>query len=122
MNKAAQQFADDRTTRNAARATFDARLAQVKADLEARGVGGRIADKASGEVKAALSEGLAVAKESKGVIAGTIGALLLWFFRGPALAAFEDLFKDDAEPGPAPVQEQPDKPRAKRRRAKEAEQ
>lgn len=82
---AESQLAADRANRQAARAVFDTRLAQVKADLEARSVGGRIADKALDETRTALDEAAAIARESKGVIAATIGALLLWAFRGPLI-------------------------------------
>lgn len=87
MTKAEAQLAADRANRQAARAVFDARLAQVKADLETRSLGGRIADKALGEAGTALGEAAAIARESKGVIAATIGALLLWAFRGRLLEA-----------------------------------
>ena len=85
MTKAETQLAADRANRQAARAVFDARLAQVRADLEARGIGERIADKALDETSSALGEAAAIARESKGVIAATVGALLLWAFRGPLL-------------------------------------
>lgn len=76
----------DRETRNAARSLFDSRLAQVKSDLSARGIGGRIADKAKDDARATLTEAVAVARDSKGIIAATAGALALWFFRGPLMA------------------------------------
>lgn len=119
MSEAERRLLEDRATRNAARAVFDGVLSQVKADLAARSIGGRIADQATGETKAALAEGLAVAKESKGIVAATVLALLAWFFRGPLLDAIEGLLGDD--PPPAPVQEQAAKPRAKRRKPKETQ-
>lgn len=97
MSDPAAQLAEDRALRNEARAQFDANLAQVKGDLEARSIGGRVADKASKEARAALLQGLDVAKESKGVIAGTLAALLLWFFRAPIIAAIQDLMSQDDE-------------------------
>jgi hypothetical protein len=118
MTEAERRLIEDRTTRNAARGVFDANVAQVKADLAARSIKGRIADQATGEAKAALAEGLAVAKESKGIIAGTLGGLLLWFFRGPLLEAFDDLLRPGA---PAPVQEAAAKPKTRRRRPKETQ-
>jgi hypothetical protein len=75
-----------RDARNAAREAFDARLRQVRRDLQARGVGGRIADKIGEEARDALDEAIDVASESKGVIAGTIAALALWFLRHPIIA------------------------------------
>ena len=70
-----QRIREDRANRDAARSLFDANLKQLRADLEARGVGGRIADKAKAETTEALAQGLEIAAESKGVIAGTLAAL-----------------------------------------------
>jgi len=101
MSKLIERVIADRTTRNAARAAFDANLAQVHTDLAARSVGGRIADKASDEAQAVLSQTLAVARESKGIIAAIIAALVLWFLRQPLLKAL-------AGSDPAEVQEDQD--------------
>lgn len=119
MSEAERRLLEDRATRNAARTMFDGGLAQVKTDLAARSIGGRIADQATEEVKAAVAEGLAVARESKGMVAGTVLALLAWFFRGPLLDALDGLLGGDASP--APVQEEPGKPRSKRRKPKETQ-
>ena len=70
-----------KATRNAAHAAYSESLAQVQEDLSARGIGGRLADRA-GE---ALAEAVDVANENKGVIAGTIAALGLWLLRGPII-------------------------------------
>ena len=73
----------DRALRDAAKGSFDANVAQVKADFAARGIGGRIADKATKEAKAAARLALEVADENRGIVAGTLGALILWFGRNP---------------------------------------
>jgi hypothetical protein len=91
MNKAERQLEEARDRRNSARARLDARLATVRADVEARGVGGRIVDKAAEEARDAMAEALAVARESKGIIAGTAAALALWFLRNPIIAWAEEL-------------------------------
>ena len=98
MNKAERQLAADRETRRAARLVFDARLAQVKADLAARSVGARVADKAKGDAAAVAQEALAVVKDSKGIVAATVGALALWFLRAPIIAGLSSLF-DKGEQG-----------------------
>lgn len=85
MTPLARDFADARRTRDAARSTFDSRLAQVRADLEARGVGGRIADKVGEEARIVLDEGLAIAAESKGIIAGMVAATSVWLLRHPIM-------------------------------------
>ena len=79
--------------RNAAYDAFQIRLAQVQEDLAARGVGGRIADRA-GE---AMSEAADVAVEHKAVIAGTLAALAVWFLRRPLIAWLAGLWPDDDE-------------------------
>lgn len=91
MNKAELQLDEARDLRNSARARFDARIAIVRADVEARSVGGRIADKAAEEARDAMEEALTIARESKGIIAGTIAALALWFLRNPIIAWAEDM-------------------------------
>ena len=95
MTAAESQLAADRANRQAARAVFDTRLAQVKADLEARSVGGRIADKALDETRTALDEAAAIARESKGVIGGTLALLALWLFRRPIIDALASIFGPD---------------------------
>lgn len=99
MGKLATDVFDARARRNVARRGFDARLEQIRADLEARGVAGRIADKASADVREAIDEAVDVASESKGVIAGAIAALAIWFFRNPILARLEAMLGDESETG-----------------------
>jgi hypothetical protein len=104
VTDAESRLADDRANRKAARGLFDSRLAQVKADLAARSVPGRIKAKATDEVAKGIEQGVTIAKESKGIIAGTAAALALWFFREPLWALGQRLIagKQDS------VQEQVD--------------
>jgi hypothetical protein len=87
MNDAEAKLAQDRGVRQAARGLFDTRLAQVKQDLASRSVPARAKAKVQDEAIKAVDLGLDVAKESKGVIAATLGALALWFFRKPLIEA-----------------------------------
>jgi hypothetical protein len=98
MNDAGSRLAADRANRKAARGLFDSRLAQVKTDLAARRIPGRIKAKATDEAAKGIEQGIAVAKESKGIIAGTAAALALWFFREPLWALGKRLIagKQDA--------------------------
>lgn len=112
MSKSEQRLDEDRANRRAARGLFDQKLAQVKADFAARGVGARIKAKTADQGKAALAQGLDVAKESKGIIAGTIAALLLWFLRNPLLeltkrllSGDQDGVQDQTASEPEPVEE-----------------
>lgn len=98
MNGPDHQLDDDRTRRNSARGRFEAGLAQVRADLAARGLGGRAKAEAARQARGALDQGLAIAKESKGIIAGTVAALGLWFLREPIGRAAGRLFNRKRRP------------------------
>lgn len=105
MNEAESRLSEDRSNRGAARGHFDTRLAQVRADLAARSIPARIKAKATDEAVTAIEQSLVVARESKGIIAVTAGALALWFFRAPLLGllakgAVQDL-SDNAADEPA---------------------
>lgn len=102
MNEAERRLAEDRALRQSAKGLFDTRLGQVRADLSARSVPARVKAKAQDQAFDALDKGIDIAKESKGVIAATVGALALWAFRKPLLKAIDGWF------GQAPVQEEAD--------------
>lgn len=87
MNEAERRLLENRSNRQGARGLFDRRLAQVKHDLEARSVPDRIKSKARDEVFDAVDSGIDIARESKGVIAATLGAVALWVFRAPLIEA-----------------------------------
>jgi len=95
-------FETDRANRNAAWALFEGRLAQVKADLKARSIKGRIVAKAKDDALAVADEAVAVAKDNKGLVAATAVALIAWVFRGPLLELISSHM-----PGQAPVQPDP---------------
>ena len=99
MSDTADRLAKDRTTREAALLAFNANLAQVRSDLEARGIGGRIADQASMEVRAGIDEALAIADDNKGIVAATIAALALWFLRIPLIAGLRSLLDGEKTDG-----------------------
>jgi hypothetical protein len=71
-----------KAARNTAHDVFHTQLAQVQEDLSVRSIGGRVADRAAGTVAQAAD----VALEHKGVIAGTVAALALWFLRRPIIS------------------------------------
>ncbi len=83
MTAAERRLNKDRAQRSAARQLFDADLAQVKADLSARGIGGRIKDSAIQKADDAVLSAIAVANENKPIVAGTIALLLVWLLRNP---------------------------------------
>lgn len=85
------KFLADKAARDHAKTAFDANLAQVKLDLEARGVAGRVADEVAENAKMVFDEAADVAQEHPGVIGGTIAALMLWLLRNPIIGLLDDL-------------------------------
>lgn len=83
MSEAERRLIEDRQDRNAARKLVDTGVVQVKTDLAARGIGGRIKDSAIKEAEDAVATGIEVARQNKAVVAGTFSLLLVWWFRGP---------------------------------------
>ena len=85
MTDTRQALADAARQSRKARGAFDRRLAQVRADLAARGPGGRLADSVTAEARRSARQALAVAAESRAIVAGTTGLLALWFLRRPII-------------------------------------
>ncbi|MCK9544239.1 MAG: hypothetical protein M0R03_19645 [Novosphingobium sp.] len=81
--------------RDGAKSSLDGQVAQVKADVAARGVGGRIADKATDIAVEKMADAIEVADQNRAAIAGTIGALALWFLRKPIARWTERTFDVD---------------------------
>lgn len=97
MSKAEQQLAKARDARDGAKARFDAQLAQLRGDPAEQTLGERVAKRIGDDAKAVMHRALDVASESKGIIAGTIAALALWFLRHPIIAWAEHMLGDQAE-------------------------
>jgi hypothetical protein len=92
MSVSAVQVLADRAARDAARARFDDHYAALKADMEERGLAGRLADEAMEQARLMFDEAVAVAEEHPGAIGGTFAALVLWLLRNPIIAWVEDIF------------------------------
>ncbi len=90
MTHAESQLLAARASRNAAKAAFDQRSAQVKGDIEARGVGGRIAERLSEEARKGAGQAIEVASESKLIVAAVVGAFTLWLLRHPIIAWIDE--------------------------------
>ncbi len=95
MTNSETQLLAARATRNAAKAAFDQRSAQVKGDIEARGLGVRIADRLSEEARKGAGQAIEVASESKLIVASVVGAFMLWLLRHPILAWIDELQNDE---------------------------
>jgi hypothetical protein len=85
-----------KAARNGARLAYETRLRQVREDLSARSVGGRIADHAA-ETAAQAAD---IARENKGIVAGTIAALGIWLLRGPIIAGIAAILADTEDDTP----------------------
>ncbi|MCT2400823.1 hypothetical protein [Novosphingobium mangrovi (ex Huang et al. 2023)] len=91
MGNLASRVEADRAARDAARAAFDEHYGVLKADIEERGIAGRIVDEAMDQAKDMFDEAVAVAETHPGVIGGTIAALVLWMLRNPIIAWIEKM-------------------------------
>jgi hypothetical protein len=91
VSAAERQLRADRALRDAAKLRFDTHLAILQADLEERGLAGRIVDEVSEVAGAMAEEAIEVVEDHPGVVGGTIGALALWLLRNPILAWLEHL-------------------------------
>lgn len=89
-----------RALRDAAWAVVGADLETLRADLTAHGIGERIKDRAAEEAQDAWDNARDVASEHKGVVAGTLLALVAWFLRGPIGNALSALFGSDDDDDP----------------------
>jgi len=96
-----------RSRRDAARGALDSRLNRVKGDFSARGIASRLADDARKEALETLDTAIDIAKESKGVIAGTAVLLGLWFMRNPIIAWIESQFAEHRETKAMPDEQHP---------------
>ena len=100
------RIAEFRALRDAAWAVVQADLAMLKNDLAARGVGERIKDKVGEEAHEVWDQARDVAGEHKGIVAGTILALVAWLLRAPIGHAISALLGHDAEhPGEPSVED-----------------
>jgi hypothetical protein len=86
-----------RALRDAAWAMVQADVDALKADLAAQGIGARLKEKAAEEAQDAWDTARDVAAEHKGVVAGTLLAVVAWLLRGPIGSALALLFDDDGD-------------------------
>ncbi len=84
-----RQVLADKVARDTAKLAVDSGLAQVKLDLAARGVGGRVADEVVERAKLVFDEAVYVVEDNPGIVGGTIAAIVLWFVRNPIIDWFD---------------------------------
>lgn len=94
MKRAAdeQRLAEFRGLREEAWRIVKDDLARLQSDLEGRGIGDRIKDRIGNEAHDVWDATREIALENKGIVAGTVAALVGWLLRGPIVAAFTALF------------------------------
>lgn len=97
MSALDQRLAEDKALRDAALALFKADLALVRADLDERGIGKRVADRLGEGTAELLDDAVDYAEGNKGKVAAGVAAVILWFARGPILDALGRLMGDDEE-------------------------
>lgn len=87
MTVTREQVVEDMHLRDAARTLLDADWANLRADLQVRGVGARALDRITDGASDVYDEAIEVASDHKGALAAIVAALVLWFARHPILEA-----------------------------------
>ena len=85
MSVSETHLAEDKALRDAALAVFQADLKFIRQDLDARGIGGRIADRLGDATLDMVDEAADYAEDNKGQVAAALAAIVLWFARAPIL-------------------------------------
>ena len=95
MTLSRQQVIEDRHLRDAARALVEADIANLRADIAAKGIKERALDRVAEGASDVYDEAMEVAADNKGALAAIVAALVLWFARHPILEAV--FGKDEAD-------------------------
>jgi hypothetical protein len=91
MSAAEKQLAALREARNAARADLLARYAKVKPLTKPKALGERLSADVKVHSRNALHQAMEIAADNRGVLAGTLTALMLWAARKKLFAGAADL-------------------------------
>jgi hypothetical protein len=112
MSELPTGFIEDRSLRNKARAVLAEDIARIKGRLGEQGIASRVSSGVTASISSRIRSGardvLEQAKarggDSKGVLALLVGAILLFFARGPIISWIEELRgnHDDAEEASTP--------------------
>jgi len=92
------QLMTARAARNDAKGQLDGSLSAMRTGLEEKGIRERVADGVAEKAADALGQVVEVASANKAVVAGTLGALALWFLRNPLLALAARAWPRDDDP------------------------
>ncbi|WP_246543638.1 hypothetical protein [Novosphingobium profundi] len=80
-----------------AKAAFDSRYRAIRADMEERGIAGRIIDETIEKAVGIVDEAVEVAEEHPALVGGTLAALMLWIFRNPLIAWIGSVLRTDGD-------------------------
>lgn len=86
MSKPAPQLASQRAARDRARADFQRRLGVARVDLAPEVLKRRALAEAQRTSLAVAHQAIDIANDSRGVVAATVAAIVLWFTRKPITA------------------------------------
>lgn len=118
MTHLPDRFIEDRALRDAARVVLNDDIGRLRAHLDQQGIASRVSSSVgstiTGRIQSGARDVLAMARaqaaDRKGVLAVLIGALILWFARGPVLDWFNEMNEDSIEGEDAPVADAPPAP------------
>lgn len=104
MTRLPDRFIEDRALRDAARAVLTEDIEQLRASLSEQGIASRVSSGVSATISERVKAGArdvwtearAQAGERKGILAAIIGAIILWFARGPILEWIEELVEESS--------------------------
>ena len=87
MSDLQRQLHEDRALRNAALALVKADVENVKQDLSGKKLATRAIDRLTDGASEIFEEASEIAADNKGILAGLIGAIVIWFARHPIFEA-----------------------------------
>jgi len=105
MTRLPQNFIEDRRLRDAARAVLAEDIERLRANLGEEGIASRVSSSVSSTITSrirtgardVLAQARAQAGDHKGVLAVLVGAIILWFARGPILEWLDEFAEADTE-------------------------
>lgn len=97
MSLADHKLVEDKALRDAALNVFLDDLRFIREDLDARGIGGRLADRLGDATMDLVDEAADYAEDNKGQVAAALAAIVLWFARAPILQGLAHLLGIDED-------------------------
>lgn len=101
MSDLPAEFVEDRALRDAARAVLMADIEHARDSLSGKRVAARVAGTIGDGAKDAIDVAKTHAHDNRGILAGLIALLALWFAREPLLEMFGRVTEPEDAPEPA---------------------